>query len=75
VLTPRDHVVVLDPASPLADAAPALSGGGLRMAVVAVDDHVTGVLSVSDLARAVELAAFDSQPDHARRTRAVDVHG
>ncbi len=37
VLTPRDHVLVLDPASPLADAAPALSAGGFRLAVVAVD--------------------------------------
>lgn len=63
VLTPRDRVLVLDPASPLADAAPALSAGGFRLAVVAVDGHVSGVLSVGDLARAVELAALESQPD------------
>jgi Zn-dependent protease/CBS domain-containing protein len=64
VLTPRDHVLVLDPASPLADAAPALSAGRFRLAVVAVDGQVSGVLSVGDLARAVELAALEFQPDH-----------
>jgi CBS domain-containing protein len=63
VLTPRDHVLVLEPASPLADAAPALSAGRFRLAVVAVDGQVSGVLSVGDLARAVELTALESQPD------------
>lgn len=65
VLTPRDRTLVLDPASPLADAAPALSAGGFRLAVVAVNGHVSGVLSAGDLARVVELAAFGSQPDRA----------
>ena len=58
VLTPRDHVLVLDPASPLADAAPAFLAGGFRLAVVALDGHVSGVVSAGDLARAVELAPF-----------------
>jgi Zn-dependent protease len=62
VLTPRDHVLVLDPTSRLVDAAPALSASGLRLAVVAVDERVSGVLSVSDLTRAVELAAFEPHP-------------
>ena len=62
-LTARDHVLVLDPASPLADAAPALSAGGSRLVVVAIDGHVSGVVSASDLVRAVDLAPFRSPPD------------
>jgi CBS domain-containing protein len=58
VLTPPERVIVLDPASPLADAAPALSAGGSRLAVVAVHGHVSGVVSAGDIARAVELAPF-----------------
>ncbi len=68
VLTPRDRMLVLDPASPLADAAPALSAGGFRLAVVAVDGHVSGVLSPGDLARAMEFSALETQPDRAVRT-------
>jgi Zn-dependent protease/predicted transcriptional regulator len=64
VITPRDQVLVLDPGSPLAEAAPTLSASRFRLAVVAVDDHVSGVLSVGDIARAVDLAALGAKPDH-----------
>jgi CBS domain-containing protein len=64
VITPRDQVVVLDPGSPLVEAAPTMSASTFRLAVVAVDEHVSGVLSVGDIARAVELAALGAKPDH-----------
>lgn len=64
IMTPRNRSTVLDPASPLAEAAPALLAGGHRLAVVAVNDHVCGVLSTGDVARAVELATL--QPPSGR---------
>jgi Zn-dependent protease/CBS domain-containing protein len=63
VLTPLDQVLVLDPASPLADAASALYASGSQLAVVAIERHVSGVVSAGDVARAVELAPFRSPPD------------
>jgi Zn-dependent protease/CBS domain-containing protein len=62
VLTPLDRVLVLHPASPLADAASALYASGSQLAVVAIDGHVSGVVSAGDVARAVELAPFRSTP-------------
>jgi Zn-dependent protease/CBS domain-containing protein len=66
VLTPRDRVLVVDPASALPDAARALFAGGYRLAVVAADDHVSGVLSTGDITHAVELSSCGVRPDPAR---------
>jgi Zn-dependent protease len=71
VLIPRDRVLVLDPTSPLPDAARAMFAGGHRLAVVAVGDRVSGVLTIGDITHAAELAAFGTRPDHARMAGSV----
>lgn len=60
---PVARATVLDPATPLAEAAQALAGGGQRLALVAVDGRCSGVVSASDVARAIELAAAGVLPD------------
>jgi CBS domain-containing protein len=62
-LTTVARATVLDPATPLAEAAQALAGGGQRLALVAVDGRCSGVVSASDVARAIELAAAGVLPD------------
>lgn len=60
---PVARATVLDPATPLTEAAQALAGGGHRLALVAVDARCSGVVSASDVARAIELAAAGVLPD------------
>jgi Zn-dependent protease len=58
-----DRTTVLTPDTPLVVAAQSLTAGGHRLAPVALDGHVYGVLSVADIARAMELIALDTTPD------------
>lgn len=63
VQVPLDRIVLLDPAQPLAEAAPAVLASGHRLALVAVNGRLCGVLSAGDIARAMELAALGVGPD------------
>ncbi|MFI7545048.1 site-2 protease family protein [Actinoplanes sp. NPDC049599] len=62
VQAPIDPGSVLDPGTPLVDAAPALLAGDHRWAPVAVDGRLSGVITAGDVARAVELATLGSTP-------------
>jgi Zn-dependent protease/CBS domain-containing protein len=62
VQVPVAQVIVLDPATPLVDAAPVLLRGGHRLAAVAIGRHLSGVVSAGDVARAIELAALGAVP-------------
>lgn len=62
VQTPVEQITVVQPDTPLAQAARAMQAGGHRLAVVTVDHHVCGVLTAADIARAIELIAFGAKP-------------
>jgi len=62
VQAPIERGSVLDPATPLVDAAPALLAGVHRLVPVAADGRLFGVITAGDVARAVELATLGSTP-------------
>lgn len=64
VQAPLDRVRVLDTATPLVDAAPALLAGGYRLAPVVTGGQLTGVITAGDVARTVELVALGVAPRH-----------
>ncbi|GGM26655.1 site-2 protease family protein [Dactylosporangium sucinum] len=63
VSVPVDRTRVLDPATALVDAAPALLSGGHRLAPVVIDGRLTGIVTHRDVARATELAELGVTPD------------
>jgi Zn-dependent protease len=63
VQTPRERLTVVSPQAPLAEAARSLQAGGHRLAVVAENGHVCGVLSAADIVRAIELSALNATPN------------
>jgi Zn-dependent protease len=65
VRVPVARVVVLDPATPLVNAARQVFGGRHMLAAVVVDGRLNGVLSAGDVARAMDLAALGTAPDRA----------
>lgn len=62
IQTPRDRTVIVAPDTPLAEVAQSLHNTGQQLATVCTDGHVCGVLSLSDIIHAIELAALDSRP-------------
>jgi Zn-dependent protease len=68
IQAPRTTVTVLHPDQPLSEVAATVLSGGHRLAPVTSDGHLAGVLSSSDLARAVELAGLGEHPDRAGRS-------
>jgi CBS domain-containing protein len=61
VMAPLDQITVLDPATPLVDAAGALAAS--RLALVVTDGRLRGVLSASDIASGLEVASLGATPD------------
>lgn len=66
VMTPREEVTVVDPNVPMIEALADLRGG-LGRAVVVEDGRVSGILSVSDVSRAIEVEELRPEPEPARR--------
>jgi CBS domain-containing protein len=54
-MLPLDEVVILRPREPLADALAELDGGGLNRALVMSNGSLEGLLSITDVVRALEL--------------------
>lgn len=63
VQTPVARVQVLDPQALLTESAPAILAGGHRLAPVAVEGRLVGVVTASDVARALELAELGAVAD------------
>jgi Zn-dependent protease len=57
VMTPLDGVVLLDEGQPLTEAAGRLTGNSLQRGLVLDGDHLVGLVSISDIARAFERRA------------------
>jgi Zn-dependent protease/CBS domain-containing protein len=63
IRAPVDRIRVLEPTTPLIDAAPPLLAGGHRLAPVVADGRLTGVITPGDVARATELTTLGITPD------------
>ncbi|WP_238009503.1 site-2 protease family protein [Dactylosporangium sp. AC04546] len=63
VSVPVGRTRVLDPATSLVDAAPALLAGGHRVAPVVTGGRLAGIVTHGDVARATELAELGITPD------------
>ena len=61
-MQPLDRVLVLDEDAPLADALPELVATGLGRAVVETDHRPTGLLSLTDVQRLLELRRLTAGP-------------
>jgi CBS-domain-containing membrane protein len=61
-MVPSTRISVLDPATPLVDAVPALLAGGHRLAPVVTGGQLRGVITTGDVTRVVELATLHSTP-------------